>query len=62
MTISDLLTAEGHRVESVSDGDAGLARATQEKFALIILDVMLPKKLASKFAVSSGKVVSTPLS
>ena len=44
MTISDLLTAEGYRVESVSDGDAGLAKATREKFALIILDVMLPQK------------------
>jgi two-component system alkaline phosphatase synthesis response regulator PhoP len=44
MTISDLLSAEGYRVESVSDGDAGLAKATREKFALIILDVMLPKK------------------
>ena len=44
MTISDLLTADGYRVESVSDGDAGLAKATREKFALIILDVMLPKK------------------
>jgi two-component system alkaline phosphatase synthesis response regulator PhoP len=44
MTITDLLSADGHRVESVSDGDAGLAKATQEKFALIILDVMLPKK------------------
>src|SRR3982074_3947209 len=44
MTISDLLTVEGHRVESVSDGDAGLAKATREKFALIILDVMVPKK------------------
>jgi two-component system, OmpR family, alkaline phosphatase synthesis response regulator PhoP len=44
MTITDLLTAEGHRVESVSDGDAGLAKATREKFALIILDVMLPQK------------------
>jgi len=43
-TISDLLTADGYRVESVSDGDAGLAKATREKFALIILDVMLPKK------------------
>jgi two-component system alkaline phosphatase synthesis response regulator PhoP len=42
MTISDLLSAEGYRVESVSDG--GLAKATREKFALIILDVMLPKK------------------
>jgi len=44
MTITDLLTTEGHRVESVSDGDTGLAKATREKFALIILDVMLPKK------------------
>jgi two-component system alkaline phosphatase synthesis response regulator PhoP len=44
MTISDLLVAEGYRVESTSDGDAGLAKATREKFALIILDVMLPKK------------------
>jgi two-component system alkaline phosphatase synthesis response regulator PhoP len=44
ITVTDLLTAEGHRVESVSDGDAGLAKATREKFAVIILDVMLPKK------------------
>ena len=44
MTISDLLTAEGYRVESVSDGDTGLAKATREKFALIILGVMLPQK------------------
>jgi two-component system alkaline phosphatase synthesis response regulator PhoP len=44
MTISDLLTADGYRVESVSDGDAGLTKATREKFALIILDVMLPQK------------------
>jgi two-component system alkaline phosphatase synthesis response regulator PhoP len=44
ITITDLLASEGHRVESVSDGNAGLAKATKEKFALIILDVMLPKK------------------
>jgi two-component system, OmpR family, alkaline phosphatase synthesis response regulator PhoP len=44
MTISDLLGAEGYHVESASDGDGGFARATQGKFALIILDVMLPKK------------------
>jgi two-component system alkaline phosphatase synthesis response regulator PhoP len=44
MTICDLLTAEGHRVESVSDGEAGLAKAGTEKYSLIILDVMLPKK------------------
>jgi DNA-binding response OmpR family regulator len=62
MTISDLLSAEGHRVESVSDGDAGLAKATQEKFALIILDSCFQKKQASKFAASSGKAALTPLS
>jgi two-component system alkaline phosphatase synthesis response regulator PhoP len=44
LTISDLLTSEGYSVETASDGDAGLDRATQEEFALIILDVMLPKK------------------
>lgn len=44
LTISDLLTSEGYSVETASDGDAGLAKATQDKFALIILDVMLPKK------------------
>jgi two-component system alkaline phosphatase synthesis response regulator PhoP len=44
MTISDLLMAEGYQVESASDGESGLSRASREKFALIILDVMLPKK------------------
>lgn len=44
MTISDLLTSEGYSVETASDGHSGLAKATQGKFALIILDVMLPKK------------------
>ena len=44
LTISDLLTSEGYTVETASDGDAGLTRATQDKFSLIILDVMLPKK------------------
>ena len=44
MTISDLLAAEGYQVESVADGESGLSRATREKYALIILDVMLPKK------------------
>src|SRR5882757_2947056 len=44
LTISDLLAAEGYLVSSASDGEAGLLKATAEKFALIILDVMLPKK------------------
>lgn len=44
MTISDLLAAEGHHVESAADGESGLAKASTRKYALIILDVMLPKK------------------
>lgn len=44
LTVSDLLTAEGHTVESATDGESGLQRAIHEDFDLIILDVMLPKK------------------
>lgn len=44
LTLTDLLIAEGHDVESASDGDAGLTKATNEGFDLIILDVMLPKR------------------
>src|SRR5437660_9498486 len=44
LTISDLLAAEGYQVESAADGDAGLAKAASKEFALIVLDVMLPRK------------------
>ena len=44
MTLSDRLTSEGHSVETASDGDEGLSRATAEVFDLIILDVMLPHR------------------
>ena len=43
-TVTDLLTVEGHQVEAARDGDSGLARATEGRFDLIILDVMLPGK------------------
>jgi len=42
LTLSDLLRAEGYEIESASDGPDGLARATNEPFDLLILDVMLP--------------------
>ena len=42
MTLSDRLTSEGYAVESAHDADTGLARATNDAFDLIILDVMLP--------------------
>ena len=44
MTLSDLLTAEGYETSSAADGVTGLARATNEHFDLIILDLMLPGK------------------
>jgi two-component system, OmpR family, alkaline phosphatase synthesis response regulator PhoP len=40
----DLLGAEGYQVESATDGLTGLARAINEAFDLIVLDVMLPGK------------------
>ncbi len=44
VTLSDLLAAEGYSVESAIDGPGGLARALNEPFDLLILDVMLPGK------------------
>jgi two-component system alkaline phosphatase synthesis response regulator PhoP len=44
LTLSDLLRAEGYTVESAIDGPTGLARAVNESFDLIVLDVMLPGK------------------
>lgn len=44
LTLSDLLAAEGYAVESAMDGPTGLARAINEPFDLIVLDVMLPGK------------------
>jgi len=44
LTLSDRLASEGYLVESVRDGEQGLARAAEEAFDLVILDVMLPQK------------------
>jgi two-component system alkaline phosphatase synthesis response regulator PhoP len=42
LTLCDLLGGEGYAVESATDGAAGLSRALNEPFDLIILDIMLP--------------------
>ena len=42
LVIADLLRAEGHVVETAIEGKEGLRRATEQKFDLLILDVMLP--------------------
>ncbi len=38
------LKIEGYEVEAVDDGAAAVARAREDQFDLILLDVMLPKK------------------
>jgi two-component system alkaline phosphatase synthesis response regulator PhoP len=42
VVVSDLLRAAGHAVETARDGVAGMRRASEEPFDLLILDVMLP--------------------
>lgn len=41
--LEDVLAAEGYRVLSAADGEAGLQRAIAEKPDLILLDIMLPR-------------------
>src|SRR5881396_2740286 len=43
ITLTDRLASEGYRVETASDGETGLARATSGGYDLIVLDVMLPR-------------------
>jgi two-component system alkaline phosphatase synthesis response regulator PhoP len=42
LTLGDRLRSEGYAVDSASDGDTGLAKASTGGFDLILLDVMLP--------------------
>lgn len=44
LTLTDRLKAEGYVVDSVTDGDLAVAKALEESFDLVILDVMLPGK------------------
>jgi two-component system alkaline phosphatase synthesis response regulator PhoP len=42
--LADDLRAEGHDAEVAADGESGLRRAREEKWDLLLLDVMLPRK------------------
>jgi two-component system alkaline phosphatase synthesis response regulator PhoP len=44
VALSDLLADAGYDVETATDGDLGLTKATSGSFDLVILDVMLPRK------------------
>lgn len=41
--LKDCLEAEGHRVLTAADGEAGLKRAAEEKPDLVLLDIMMPR-------------------
>ena len=43
LTLTDRLTREGYSVESATDGETGLERASREPFDLLLLDLMLPR-------------------
>ena len=42
--LADDLRAEGHGTEIAADGEIGLRRAREEKWDLLLLDLMLPRK------------------
>ncbi len=42
MIVSDLLRAHGHDVDTATDGPAGRRAALEDRYDLLILDVMLP--------------------
>jgi DNA-binding response OmpR family regulator len=44
VALEDDLRLEGYGVELVTDGEAALRRALDDRFDLVLLDVMLPKK------------------
>ena len=44
LTLSDRLRSEGFEIRTAADGGAGFELGRSEKFDLMILDVMLPKK------------------
>lgn len=41
--LQDVLEAEGYRVLTAADGEAGLRRAVEEKPDLLLLDIMMPR-------------------
>jgi two-component system alkaline phosphatase synthesis response regulator PhoP len=43
LTLSDRLTSEGYAVDTASDGESGLERASRGGYDLVVLDVMLPR-------------------
>ena len=54
LALEDDLTMEGYQVETVGDGVLASKKAREQKFDLILLDVMLPGKDGSRCAGNCG--------
>ena len=59
--VRELLSADGFAVECVHDGEAGVQRAQREPFAILLLDVMLPKMNGLEVLRQLRQTVSTPV-
>lgn len=57
----DYLELSGFEVETTADGEAGLARALNEKFDLLILDLMLPGVDGFEICKQVRKEKNTPI-
>ncbi len=42
-SLSTVLTSAGHQVVEAGDGDAGLRKAAEQNFDLVITDIIMPK-------------------
>jgi two-component system response regulator CpxR len=59
--LSEYLSYEGFELEACHDGVAGLARAYDESFSLILLDVMMPKLNGFEVLKALGGQHKTPI-
>ena len=60
--VADLLTDDGFLVEQRYDGESGLARAREENFDVIVLDIMMPRRNGFNVCLDLREAgVNTPL-
>ena len=49
-SLTFILKKEGYEVASAGDGEEALQKIAEQKPDLMFLDIMMPKKMATKFA------------